>query len=123
MNGTALNNPSRRIIGATLLFIDLADLAMAFANFHGATRFVGGLALGLLIPGWSIVGFFKMNDVALLFGLSLAVSAASLLIIAQFMLSMHWWHPIGLEELISAACAVSLAWQIRNARGSGVRRA
>jgi uncharacterized membrane protein len=46
----------RRRFTQFLVAVDVVILVMAFANTLGPVRFFLGLILGVLIPGWSIIG-------------------------------------------------------------------
>jgi hypothetical protein len=101
----------REIVSLLLVVVDLVTLAMTIANTHGPVRFVLGLILGLVIPGWSVVGLIKLRNAALEVGLSLAASLAMLTITAQVLMALNLWHPIALEEVICVLCLPSLLWQ------------
>lgn len=109
----------RSRLSALLLFVDIVNLVLTFTGVDGPVRFITGLILGLVIPGWAIVGVLRIEDVPLLVGLTLAVSLAVLLIIAQIFLSIHFWHPVAMEEVISVLSAGLLLWQIRVGRTYG----
>ena len=101
----------REIVSLLLVVVDLVTFAMTIANTHGPVRFVLGLILGLLIPGWSVVGLIRLRNAALEVGLSMAASLAMLTITAQVLMALNLWHPIALEEVLCVLCLPSLLWQ------------
>ncbi|MFI5036193.1 MAG: hypothetical protein ACHQFZ_08330 [Acidimicrobiales bacterium] len=98
-------------LSGLLLGADLSNIALTMANVHGPARFVLGLALGLLVPGWSLIGLLKLGDVALEVSLAIATSLALLLIGAQVLVALGAWHLGGFEIGVCLACLPSLAWQ------------
>jgi hypothetical protein len=101
----------REIVSLLLVVVDLVTFAMTIANTHGPVRFVLGLILGLVIPGWSVVGLIRLRNAPLEVGLSMAASLAMLTITAQALIALNLWHPIALEEVLCALCLPSLLWQ------------
>jgi hypothetical protein len=101
----------RAIISTVLVLIDVATFVMATTDIHGPGRFYCGLVVGLAIPGWSVVGLFKLKNAALEVGLTLATSLSMIMILAQIMMTVHLWHPILLQELLCVVCLPSLVWQ------------
>ena len=108
----------REIVSLLLVVVDLVTFAMTIANTHGPVRFVLGLILGLVIPGWSVVGLIRLRNAPLEVGLSMAASLAMLTITAQALMALNLWHPIALEEVLCVLCLPSLLWQ----SGCHVRR-
>ena len=107
---------SRATISMVLLVLDLATLAMTIGGLHGPVRFVLGLALGVAIPGWSIVGLLGLQNAALELGLTLAVSLSLIMVAAQIMMTVRLWHPLVLEEVTCLICLPSLIWQAQGFR-------
>lgn len=109
----------RRRFTQFLVAVDVVILVMAFANTLGPVRFFLGLILGVLIPGWSIIGYLKLKNAALEFSLSVATSLALVMVCAQIMITSHLWHLVAFEEILSIACLIPLvhqstrAWMIR----------
>jgi hypothetical protein len=117
-----LSRASQRRVAVSriLVVVDLVTLVMTIANTHGSLRFFFGLALGVVIPGWSIVGLIKLRSAAIEIGLTLATSLSLIMIAAQLMMTWNLWHPILLEELTCVVCLPSLLLQSRapmNRRG------
>ncbi len=104
---------SRALVSVALLIADLVILTLTVADVHGPLRYVLGLVLGLVIPGWSVVGLLSLADVALEIGLTLSVSVALVMVAAQIMVTVHAWHPVALEELTCVLCLPSLVLQSR----------
>lgn len=99
---------TRAVASMLLLGVDVILLVLATMGVVGPVRFGLGLVLGLVIPGWSIVGLLRLDNAPLEVGLSIAVSLALLIVTAQLMITYHLWHPIALEELTCLACIPSL---------------
>jgi hypothetical protein len=102
---------ARGLISRALLFIDVAAFFTSVADGHGVLRYVLGLVLGVVIPGWSVVGLLKLNNAALEFALTVAASLAMVMVAAQILITVHLWHPIVLEELTCLLCAPALLLQ------------
>jgi O-antigen/teichoic acid export membrane protein len=107
---------TRRSVSMSLVVIDVAVLALTLAHVQGPARFVFGLVLGAVIPGWSVVGLFRLAHPALEVSLTVAVSFVLLMLAAQVLITVHEWHLVGLEEATCAVCLPSLLWQSRPGR-------
>lgn len=104
--------PGPRVnLSKLLVAVDAAVLLMTLVGAHGPVRFVLGLVLGLVIPGWAIVGLINFKNAALEVSLTLATSLALLMIAAQIMITLNLWHPVLLEEFTCLVCLPSLLWQ------------
>ncbi len=99
---------TRAVASMLLLGMDVILLALTAMDVRGPVRFVLGLVLGLVIPGWSIIGLLRIRNVPLEASLTVAVSLSILIVTAQLMMTFRLWHPIALEELICLACVPSL---------------
>jgi hypothetical protein len=95
---------TRAVLSRLLLLIDVAAFAVTVGAVHGPARIGLGLVLGLVIPGWCIVGLLKLDNPPLEFGLSLAVSLSLLMIIAQILETINLWHLAALEEVTCVIC-------------------
>jgi uncharacterized membrane protein len=82
--------------GLTLivLVIDGIALTLTQANIVGGVRLWFGLLFVLVVPGWALVGFLRLNWPAAEVSLTIALGLAVCLLIAQAMLWAHAWHPI-----------------------------
>jgi uncharacterized membrane protein len=107
---------ARATFSLILMMADIAALAVTIANLHDVARFVLGLALSGVIPGWSVVGLLRLRNFALELALTVAVSFASLMTFAQILMTVHAWHPEALEIIVSAVCLPLLYWQSRERR-------
>jgi uncharacterized membrane protein len=103
-------------VSLLLLGVDLTVLDMTVGNVHGSVRLVLGLVLGCFVPGWSIVGLLKIGNAWLEICLTVAVSLALLMVVAQILMTMHAWHLVLLQEVTCEACLPSLIWQSRGRR-------
>jgi O-antigen/teichoic acid export membrane protein len=113
--GANLVPPERRVqatVTLAVLLLDVLALVAAVADLHGAIRVILGLALVLVVPGWSAVGLMRLADPLLAIGLSLAVSLAVCIVAAQIALTLHAWHPVALQEVVCLVCLPFLLWQL-----------
>jgi hypothetical protein len=101
----------RTYASRTLLAADVLVFFLSIGDIQGPGRVVLGLTLAVAIPGWSAVGLLKLQNASLEIALSLAVSLAFLMVCAEVLMSVHLWHLVGLEEVISVMCLPSLIWQ------------
>jgi hypothetical protein len=102
---------SRMVVSMALALADVLILGLTIGDVHGPLRFILGLVVGLVIPGWSIVGLIGLRSAALEIGLSLATSLSLVMVAAQIMITLHSWHPVALEEVTCLVCLPSLLWQ------------
>jgi hypothetical protein len=102
----------RMAISGLLLAIDIAVLVMTLEHVRGPARFCGGLVLGLVLPGWSIIGLLHLRRIPLEFGLTIATSLALFTVVAQLLITFHSWELTTVEVVACAVCAPSLAWQV-----------
>lgn len=109
---------SRALVSMVLLILDVVTLGVTLADIHGSPRFVLGVAFGLFVPGWSVVGWLHLRNAALEFSLTVATSLALLTVIAQVLVTVHAWHLFALQVATCAVCLPLLAWQARRLRQS-----
>jgi uncharacterized membrane protein len=102
---------ARVTVSISLLVADLVVLIMTIESLHGPLRLVLGLVLGLVVPGWSVVGLLGLENAALEVGLTVAVSLASCMVVAQVLLTVHAWHLGVFQEVTCVLCLPSLIWQ------------
>ena len=110
---------TRAYISQFLIVIDIVVLIMAVAGVHGPVRLLLGLIFGVIVPGWSIVGLLRLDNAALEFGLTVAVSLSLLMIAAQVMMAVDLWHLVAFEEVTCAGCLPFLWIQSRGQRRLG----
>jgi uncharacterized membrane protein len=108
----------RAKVSAFLILIDLAALALTVLRVHGSARFVVGLAFGLLIPGWSIIGWLRLNNAALEFALTVGTSLGLLTVVAQILVTAHEWHLFALQVAVCVICLPLLIGQALGLRQS-----
>jgi hypothetical protein len=113
VSGSATGDHARRTLSRVLLLVDITIFFLTVADVHGVLRFLLGLILGVVIPGWSVVGLLKLNNAALEISLTIASSLSLVMIAAQIFITVNLWHPIVLEELTCLLCAPALAVQSR----------
>jgi hypothetical protein len=95
------------------VYVTLANIVLALLDVSGSIRFVLGLILGLAIPGWSIVGLIHFCDTALEIALSMAASLAIVMLGAQLLITMHFWHLEAFEVFLCLVCLPSLMHQAK----------
>lgn len=115
--------PARRLaprswLSLLLILFDVATLVLTLGNVHGTSRFVLGLLFGLLVPGWCIIGWLKLNNPALEFSLTVATSLAMLTVVAQVLETIHEWHLFGLQVIACLACLPILTAEFLSFRQS-----
>jgi hypothetical protein len=98
----------RAFLSRVLVAVDLANIVMTLIGAHGPIRFTFGLILGLFIPGWSVIGSLKLRNFALEFCLSMASSLAIILIAAQTMTLLNFWHLGAFEVFVCCVCLIPL---------------
>jgi O-antigen/teichoic acid export membrane protein len=107
---------TRRTVSMALVAVDIAVLVLTLTHVHGPVRLVLGLVLGAFIPGWALVGPFKLAHAALEVTLTVAMSFVLLMLAAQALMTVHEWHLVVLEEVTCVLCLPSLIWQSLPAR-------
>jgi hypothetical protein len=103
----------RAFASSVFVFITLANILLALLDVTWSIRFVLGLVLGLAIPGWSIVGLIHFRDTALEIALSMAASIAIVMVGAQLLITMHFWHLEAFEVFLCLVCLPSLMYQAK----------
>jgi hypothetical protein len=103
----------RPFASRVFIYVTLANLVLALLNVTGGIRFVLGLVLGVAIPGWSIVGLFHFRDTALEIALSMAMSLAVVIVFAQLLITIHFWHLEAFEVFLCLVCLPSLVYQAK----------
>jgi hypothetical protein len=99
---------ARLVVSRLFVFITVMNILFAAAGWTGSVRYLFGLALGVAIPGWAIVGRLKLHYAALEVGLSIATSVAILIISAQTLITIHFWHLTAFDIVLSVAVLPSL---------------
>jgi hypothetical protein len=99
------------VISRIFVFVTALNILFAAIDWTGPGRFLFGLALGVVIPGWAIVGRLKLHDAALEVGLSIASSVAILILCAQALITIHFWHLTAFDLVLSFAVLPSLLYQ------------
>jgi hypothetical protein len=103
----------RALTSKVFVYITLANILLALLDVSGSIRYVLGLLLGLAIPGWSIVGLIHFRDTALEIALSMAASLAIVMVGAQLLVTLHFWHLEAFEVFLCLACLPSLMHQAK----------
>ena len=110
--------PYRQRVSLVLAVIDAAVLVLTLTDSHGPVRYVLGLVFGFVVPGWCVVGWMALREPFVEASLTLGVSISSVMILAQVLLSIHWWHLALCEDLLALVCLPILILQVRRTRSS-----
>jgi hypothetical protein len=102
----------RRAVTGALALLDAAVLALVVVGVHGPARELAGLAFCVFVPGWSIVGLVRIRDAVLELCLTMATGLASLVVLAQVVITMGDWRLFGIEVAVCAVCLASLLYQL-----------
>lgn len=102
---------TRASVSRLLVLADVAALILTVDALHGPARFFLGLVLGVVIPGWSVVGLLKLENAALEIGLTMATSLTYLMLAGQILMTVRYWHPVVFEEFTGVICLPSLLGQ------------
>ena len=102
---------ARVAVSRLFVFISVMNILFAAIDWTGPIRYLFGLALGVAIPGWAIIGRFKLHNAALEVGLSIATSIALLIVSAQALITIHFWHLTAYDIVLSIAVLPSLLVQ------------
>jgi hypothetical protein len=114
---TARGRRARATISSALVVADVALLVLIVTGVHGPVRFVVGLAVALLVPGWAIIGPLRLVSTALEIGLTIAVSLSVLLVAAQLLITARLWHLTALQVAVCLLSLPSIVWQALDGRG------
>jgi len=105
------SNRPYALFSRAVLVIDLLLLTMVISDFRGPVRLLIGLAFGLFVPGWSLVGLLRLSSPVLEFAVTVAVSLSLLVVVAQIALTIHSWNLKDLQVFLSLVCIPPLAFQ------------
>ncbi|NNN00651.1 MAG: hypothetical protein HKL86_02315 [Acidimicrobiaceae bacterium] len=106
-------NQLRSRLSFALMGLDVVLLVFSSLGVTGPLRLLLGLSFGLIVPGWSFVGFLELDSASLEFALSVASSLAILMVIAQIAITLHVWHLLAIQVIVELACLPLLAWRSR----------
>lgn len=102
---------ARVAVSRLFVFMTVMNILFAAIDWTGPVRYLFGLALGVAIPGWAIIGRFNLRYAALEVGLSIATSVALLIVSAQVLITIHFWHLTAYDIALSVAVLPSLLVQ------------
>jgi uncharacterized membrane protein len=107
---------ARATISTGLVVADVVLLAMIGTGVHGPSRFVVGLVVAVLVPGWAVVGLLRLGSAALEIGLTVALSLSVLMVAAQLLIMLDQWHLTALQVAVCVLALPSLGWQALDLR-------
>lgn len=100
----------RSNVAAAACLLDVVAVGLIAGQVHGPVRQAVGLAFCLIVPGWAVIGQFRLHNAALEAGLTVAVSLAALLVVAQLAITFGAWHLTVVDVVVGIACLPSLVW-------------
>ena len=102
-------------VTAALLAVTAVTAVFAVLDLQGPARVVVTLLFLFLVPGWSVVAFFRPGSSSLTWALVIATSVAIDLLGAQLML-LTTWRPALASVSALLVCAVLLGFHLVTAR-------
>ncbi|WP_329057844.1 hypothetical protein [Amycolatopsis sp. NBC_01480] len=102
-------------VTAALLAVTAVTAAFAVLDLQGPARVIVTLLFLFLVPGWSVIAFFRPSTSSLTWALVIAVSVAIDLLGAQLML-LTTWRPALASVFALVVCAVLLGFHLVTAR-------
>lgn len=105
---TATNPVLRRSIIVALLALTAAATLLAAFGVQTPVRLLVTGAFLLAAPGWAVSSYLRIASTSLEWIVAIAVGIAVSIIIAQTMVSTHWWHPVGAMVVLGALTFVAL---------------
>jgi len=108
-----------RTTASVLLLLTGLTAALDVFDAHGPVRLVATLAFFLLVPGWSVLAFFRPGTSSTTWALAIAVSVAIDLLGGQLMLMTGQWYPAIASICLLSICAILLvAHMLTASRGA-----
>ncbi|QRP47870.1 hypothetical protein [Amycolatopsis sp. FDAARGOS 1241] len=112
----------RRAVAAVLLVLTASVLLLAAWQVTSALRLYLDTAFVLLAPGWAVVVHLRLATRALEWITAIAIGISGTLLIAQVMVSTHWWHPTAVFVVVAVVTFFALLWQLITPRAAGAAR-
>ncbi|MEV6902809.1 hypothetical protein [Amycolatopsis sp. NPDC051372] len=112
----------RRAVAAVLLGLTATVLLLAAFRVTSEVRLYLDVAFVLLAPGWAVAVHVRLATHALEWITAIAIGVSGTLLLAQVMVSTHWWHPTVGFVVIAAATFLALLWQLIAPRAAGAAR-
>ncbi|WIX76687.1 hypothetical protein QRX50_35315 [Amycolatopsis carbonis] len=112
----------RRAVAAVLLGLTTTVLLLAAFRVTSEVRLYLDVAFVLLAPGWAVVAHVRLATRAAEWITAIAIGLSGTLLIAQIMVSTHWWHPKVGFVMVAVATFLALLWQLIAPRTAGAAR-
>ncbi|WP_432845314.1 hypothetical protein ACQPXB_30500 [Amycolatopsis sp. CA-161197] len=109
----------RRAVAALLLGLTVTVLLLAAWEVTSAVRLYVNTAFVLLAPGWAIVVHLRLATRALEWITAIAIGISGTLLVAQVIVSTHWWHPTAGFVAVAVVTSLALLWQLIAPRTAG----
>lgn len=108
MSATRISSVDIRVVAAAMLGVTALAGGLALLDVGGPVRLVVTVAFFLVVPGWAIVAFARPAAAlsSTVVAVSVAVSVALDVLVAQTMLLSGGWHP---ERAFAVLAVVSAA--------------
>jgi NAD/NADP transhydrogenase beta subunit len=100
---------SALVLTRLIVVLGLLEVILLASDNHSVVIYYVGLLSVSVVPGWALVSPVRHLDPPLRWALVLALSWASLLLVAQVALTLHHWHPrllVALVMLLSSGVLV-----------------
>ncbi|HET6503278.1 MAG TPA: hypothetical protein VFG87_21220 [Amycolatopsis sp.] len=97
-----------RLTAAALLVLTAVNLLLAGLDVHSALRLYLSVAFVVLAPGWAMTARLRIGTPALAWITAIAAGLSLTLLVAQVMVSTHWWHPTAAFLVLSALTFLAL---------------
>lgn len=100
------------VVSAALLAVTASTALLSLLDVTGPLRLAVTVAFFLLVPGWSVVAFFRPGTSSITWALVVAVSVGIDLIVGQIMLVTGQWRPALASAAVLAVCAALLVTRL-----------
>jgi uncharacterized membrane protein len=96
------------MMDALAILIAVGLLAVVYEGDAGLARVLLALAFAFFVPGRAVVSNWRQLDRWSTATMSMVLSLSILALISTVALWMHWWHPVGLFQVLAVLSVVSL---------------
>lgn len=109
----------RRATAAALLALTSVSLLLTAWGAAGTALLYVNTAFVLLAPGWAVTARLRISPRSLAWTTAVGAGISMTLLVAQLMISTHWWHPTGALLALAALTFVALLPLARPRRRPG----
>jgi hypothetical protein len=97
-----------RLTAAALLALTTVNLLLTSLDVHTTVRLYLNVAFMLFAPGWAMTARLRIPTPTLAWITAIAAGISLTLLVAQVMVSTHWWHPTAAFLVLSALTFLAL---------------